>query len=52
MTQKELIKASEGMIFRSKVSGLLLSNVIILASNDSLENYEEVDEALLNGTEE
>lgn len=35
--------ASEGKIFRSKIDGAYLSNVLILGKNDSIENYEEVD---------
>ena len=39
----ERIYASEGKIFRSKIDGAYLSNILILGKNDSLENYEEVD---------
>ena len=35
--------AEEGKVFRSKIDGAYLSNVIILGRNDSLENYEQVD---------
>ena len=35
--------ASEGKIFRSKIDGAYLSNVLILGKNDLIENYEEVD---------
>ena len=35
--------AEEGKIFRSKIDGAYLSNVIILGKNDSLDNYEQVD---------
>lgn len=35
--------ASEGKIFRSKLDGAYLSNVLILGKNDSFDNYEEVD---------
>lgn len=35
--------AQEGKLFRSKIDGAYLSNIIILGKNDSLENYEEVD---------
>ena len=34
--------AKEGKVFRSKIDGAYLSNVIILGKNDSLDNYEEV----------
>lgn len=36
-------KASEGKIWKSKIDGAYLSNILILGKNDSLENYEEVD---------
>ena len=35
--------AQEGKVFRSKIDGAYLSNVLILGKNDSTENYEEVD---------
>ena len=35
--------AQEGKVFRSKIDGAILSNVLILGKNDSLENYEEID---------
>ena len=35
--------AQEGKVFRSKIDGACLSNVLILGKNDSIENYEEVD---------
>ena len=35
--------AKEGKIFKSKVDGAYLSDVLILGSQDSIENYEEVD---------
>ena len=35
--------AQEGKIFKSKIDGAILSNVLILGKNDSLENYEEID---------
>lgn len=36
-------KASVGKIWKSKIDGAYLSNILILGKNDSLENYEEVD---------
>lgn len=39
----EKIYASEGKIFRSKIDGAYLSNILILGKYDSLENYEEVE---------
>ena len=35
--------AQEGKVFRSKIDGAYISNVLILGKNDSIENYEEVD---------
>lgn len=35
--------AQEGKVFKSKIDGAILSNVLILGKNDSLENYEEID---------
>lgn len=35
--------AEEGKVFKSKIDGAYLSNVIILGKNDSLDNYEQVD---------
>lgn len=39
----EKIYASEGKIFKSKIDGAYLSNILILGKYDSIENYEEVD---------
>lgn len=39
----EKIIAKEGKVFRSKLDGAYLSDVIILGKNDSIDNYEEVD---------
>ena len=35
--------AEEGKVFKSKIDGAYLSNIIILGRNDSLDNYEQVD---------
>lgn len=35
--------AEEGKVFKSKIDGAYLSNVIILGKNDTLDNYEQVD---------
>ena len=35
--------AQEGKVFRSKIDGAILSNVLILGKNDSLENYDDID---------
>lgn len=40
--------AEIGMIFKSKIDGALLSNVLILGVDDSIDNYEQVDESVLN----
>jgi len=39
----EKIYASEGKVFKSKIDGAYLSNILILGKYDSIENYEEVD---------
>ena len=39
----EEIYASEGKVFKSKIDGAYLSNILILGKYDSIENYEEVD---------
>ncbi len=36
-------KAEEGKIWKSKVDGAYLSDVLILGSEDKIENYEQVD---------
>lgn len=35
--------AQEGKIFKSKIDGAYLSNILILGINDSIDNYEQVD---------
>lgn len=35
--------AQDGKIFRSKLDGAYLSNVLILGKDDSIDNYEQVD---------
>lgn len=35
--------AEEGKVFKSKIDGAYLSNIIILGRNDSIDNYEQVD---------
>ncbi len=49
--KNQKVTASEGKIFRSKQTDVLLTNIIYLSENDSIDNYEEVDEELANGTE-
>ena len=40
-------QAEKGMVFRSKIDGAILSNTLILGINDSIDNYEQVDESIL-----
>ena len=44
--------AQEGKVFRSKIDGAILSNVLILGKHDSLDNYEEIDEPIYTEEEE
>lgn len=37
------IKAEKGKVFKSKIDGAYLSDVLILGINDSIDNYEQVD---------
>lgn len=39
-----IITADEGNVFRSKVSGNILTDKLYLGCNDSAENYEEISE--------
>ena len=39
-----IITADEGKIFKSKVSGDVLTNMLYLGCNDSADNYEEISE--------
>ena len=39
-----IITAEEGKIFKSKVSGDILTNKLYLGCNDSADNYEEISE--------
>lgn len=36
-------KASKGKIWKSKIDGAYLSDLLILGKEDSINNYEEVD---------
>ena len=36
-------KASEGKIWKSKIDGSYLSDILILGKEDKIENYEQVD---------
>ena len=44
--------AQEGKVFRSKIDGAILSNILILGKNDLLDNYEEIDEPIYTEEEE
>ena len=44
--------AQEGKVFKSKIDGAILSNVLILGKNDSLENYEEIDQPVYDEGDE
>ena len=39
-----VITADSGMIFRSRISGDVLTNKLYLGCNDSADNYEEINE--------
>ena len=39
-----VITADSGMIFRSRISGDVLTNKLYLGCNDSADNYEEISE--------
>jgi len=36
-------QASEGKVFKNKITGVIGSELILLAVSDSVDNYEEVD---------
>lgn len=36
-------KASEGKIWKSRIDGAYLSDILILGKEDRIENYEQVD---------
>ena len=42
-----VLTADEGMIFRNKLSGVILTNKIYLGCNDSADNYEEINESVI-----
>lgn len=37
-------KAEAGKVWRSKIDGAYLSNILILGKGDKIENYEQVDQ--------
>ena len=39
-----VLTADEGMIFKSKISGDILTNKLYLGCNDTADNYEEISE--------
>jgi len=43
----EKYKAEVGKVFISKIDGAILSNTLILGKDDSIENYDQVDESIL-----
>ena len=42
-----VMTADKGMIFRNKLSGVILTNKIYLGCNDSADNYEEINESVI-----
>ena len=47
--------AEEGKVFKHKITGDILSNELYLGINDSIDNYEQVDEpkeGVLNGQQD
>lgn len=40
-------KASEGKIWKSKIDGTYLSDILILGKEDRIENYEQVEPPIL-----
>lgn len=44
-------KASKGKIWKSKIDGAYLSNLLILGKEDSINNYEEVDPPVIEDDE-
>ena len=39
-----VITADEGKVFKSKISGDILTEILYLGCNDSADNYEEISE--------
>ena len=46
-----ILTAEEGMIFRSKIEGTVLTKQLFLGCNDKYENYEEISEEKVYETE-
>lgn len=44
-------KASKGKVWKSKIDGAYLSDLLILGKEDSINNYEEVDPAVIEDDE-
>lgn len=44
-------KASKGKIWKSKIDGAYLSDLLILGKEDSINNYEEVDPPVIEDDE-
>lgn len=36
------IKADKGKVWKSKIDGAILSDILILGRNDKIENYEQI----------
>ena len=39
-------KASEGKVFKNKITGVIGSELVLLAKSDNIANYEEVDKPM------
>jgi len=39
-------QASDGKVFKNKITGIIGCELILLAKNDSIDNYEEVDKPI------
>lgn len=44
-------KASKGKVWKSKIDGAYLSDLLILGKEDSISNYEEVDPPVIEDDE-
>jgi hypothetical protein len=44
-------KASKGKVWKSKIDGAYLSDLLILGKEDSINNYEEVDPPVIEDDE-
>ena len=46
-----ILTAEEGMVFKSKIDGTILTRQLFLGCNDRYENYEEISEEEVYETE-